>query len=105
MAWLRGPEDSASPGVLAGLVRANLHTRQYADLVGRVLRRLAPAGGVADADLAYLWDLAQKARRFLEIRCIRAENRHRAPQEKQAPIARRRRRLLPAPPFQNVSLV
>ncbi len=48
--------------MLPALLRANLHTRQYADLVGRVLRRLAPAGGVADSDLTSLWDLAQKAR-------------------------------------------
>lgn len=46
--------------VLPALLRANLHTRQYADLVGRVLRKLAPNGGVADSDLTFLWDLAQK---------------------------------------------
>ncbi len=57
--WLDAEE------VLPALLRANLHTRQYADLVGRVLRKLAPNGGVADSDLTFLWDLAQKVQRQL----------------------------------------
>ncbi len=46
--------------MLPALLRANIHTQQYADLVGRVLRKLAPNGGIADLDLTFLWDLAHK---------------------------------------------
>ena len=47
--------------MLPALLRANLHTRQYADLLGRVLKQLAPfPGGIADSDLTFLWDLTQK---------------------------------------------
>jgi hypothetical protein len=53
--WLQRGE------VLPTLLRANLHTRQYADLVGRVLKRLAPhERGIADSDLTFLWNLTQK---------------------------------------------
>ena len=50
--------------ILPTLLRANLHTRQYADLVGRVLKRLAPhERGIADTDLTFLWNLTQKVGR------------------------------------------
>ncbi len=56
IAWLR---DSK---VLEGLLRANLHQRQYVDLVARVLSRLAASGGVSNDELSLLWNIAQKVR-------------------------------------------
>ena len=47
--------------MLEGLLRANLHQRQYADLVARVLSRLASSGGVSNDELSLLWNIAQKA--------------------------------------------
>lgn len=46
--------------MLEGLLRANLHQRQYADLVARVLSRLAASGGVSNDELSLLWNIAQK---------------------------------------------
>lgn len=46
--------------MLEGLLRANLHQRQYADLVARVLSRLASSGGVSNGELSLLWNIAQK---------------------------------------------
>lgn len=54
VSWLRNSE------VLAALLAENLHQRQYADLVAKVLSRLAPSGGVSDGDLDLLWGIAQK---------------------------------------------
>ena len=52
--------------ILPTLLRANLHTRQYADLVGRVLKRLAPhERGIADTDLTFLWNLTQKVVQYM----------------------------------------
>jgi len=62
ISWLRESK------VLEGLLRANLHQRQYADLVARVLSRLAASGGVSNDELSLLWNIAQKADTFEAVR-------------------------------------